>query len=568
MHPHSRRAAFAAACFFATTSSGRAQLPAEPSWWSAPATGIWAAGPVNVENARPLNVGQLKHVATQARTYLDNVLQPWGGAGTAITALTTQFQGNSTNPLTPVAERAENEAPVNVGQLKQVAELFYDRLAEMGLDAGTETAARLGGTASLRPGKSYMVPWQNNLPATENNSIATIGQLKMAFGFKVDLASIAPSYLVSNFAGYPYSSEVPVPPAEAALVRETLGDSAFGNALSSLAGVPQWLLNGNPVNLGAQAVTAEPVGGLSYKFIRLPKASAAPYQNVAQQRLELLLPLSCLNALDPATYKYSRPNYAELGDDANGDVEVVPRNRFLYLQYRFRTLPAEATDGELSSIPVTGLRNRPGALIFCADDPVNNIPQGKDRFIAWEQRTAAAIASPYLAQKPISPLVEPFDYDSPQVAVATFPLASFVTAYPSLSELVMCRGWFDQLTFALPRPAISNNLLASPQWPAVSTLTWHTVTMKFDLKGDSGAPVIYLDGRVAEVCDWLLDLVADKTEGGNLSIKKRDSTVPPILHLRWNGTQAAPVDLCGFYVGLANPLFEDVDHDGKVEDLR
>jgi N-acetylmuramoyl-L-alanine amidase len=140
-----------------------------------------------VENARPLNVGQLKHVASQARTYLDNVLQPWGGAGTAITTLISQFQGKSTNPLTPVAERAENAAPVNVGQLKQVAELFYGRLAEMGLDAGTETATRLGGTASPRPGKSYMVPWRNDLPATENNSIATIGQLKMAFGFKVDV---------------------------------------------------------------------------------------------------------------------------------------------------------------------------------------------------------------------------------------------------------------------------------------------------------------------------------------------------------------------------------------------
>ncbi|MES2466127.1 MAG: N-acetylmuramoyl-L-alanine amidase [Verrucomicrobiota bacterium] len=187
MHPHSRRAAYAAACLFATTSSGRAQLSAEPQWWSAPGTGIWAAGPVNVENARPLNVGQLKHVASQARTYLDNVLQPWGGAGTAITTLTTQFQGNSTNPLTPVADRAENAAPVNVGQLKQVAELFYDRLAELELNAGMETAFRLGGVSSLRPGKSYTVPWLNNLPSAENAGIATIGQLKMAFGFEVDL---------------------------------------------------------------------------------------------------------------------------------------------------------------------------------------------------------------------------------------------------------------------------------------------------------------------------------------------------------------------------------------------
>ena len=55
------------ALFFALA----APAAADPSWWSDPSFSIWTSTPQNVENGAPVNLGQLKNVADQARRYLD-----------------------------------------------------------------------------------------------------------------------------------------------------------------------------------------------------------------------------------------------------------------------------------------------------------------------------------------------------------------------------------------------------------------------------------------------------------------------------------------------------------------
>lgn len=60
---------------------------ADPGWWNEPATGIWSSGPASTDHQAPVNVGQLKHVASRARIYLDRVLSARGvtdGAGARI----------------------------------------------------------------------------------------------------------------------------------------------------------------------------------------------------------------------------------------------------------------------------------------------------------------------------------------------------------------------------------------------------------------------------------------------------------------------------------------------------
>jgi hypothetical protein len=58
---------FVAMCVRAQTPTNDAAAAAEPSWWS----GIWAAGRVNADNDAPINVGQLKHVASRALAWLE-----------------------------------------------------------------------------------------------------------------------------------------------------------------------------------------------------------------------------------------------------------------------------------------------------------------------------------------------------------------------------------------------------------------------------------------------------------------------------------------------------------------
>jgi len=155
----------AAALLLALTASASA----DPAWWSDPATSIWTASPQNTENWAPVNVGQLKNVAVKAKTYLDIRLAGFGGAGPAVNAACA-----FTN--------AQNWAPANVGQLKNVTKAFYDRLGGVAYNWQNPAA-----TGTL-PSQPY--PW-TGMTNPGNSAPANLGQLKLLFNFEIGSALLA-----------------------------------------------------------------------------------------------------------------------------------------------------------------------------------------------------------------------------------------------------------------------------------------------------------------------------------------------------------------------------------------
>ncbi|AHF93188.1 sugar-binding protein [Opitutaceae bacterium TAV5] len=133
-----------------------------PDWWTQQGVIDPAATPDDYAAA---NIGQLKHIATQATAEMNAKLP--GGAGEAINALVTSWQQ-------PPAEGVTHDdfAALNLGQLKAVAKLFYDRLAVAGY-----------GGPPLADGQPY--PWPSDASGTDNYALANIGQIKHVFSFTV-----------------------------------------------------------------------------------------------------------------------------------------------------------------------------------------------------------------------------------------------------------------------------------------------------------------------------------------------------------------------------------------------
>lgn len=169
---------FQAALLLAIYALSLATVPAaEPAWWSAPTTKIWQGSAVNADNYAPINVGQLKHMAAMAKEHLSVI----GGAGSEITSMVGAFSTG-----------ADNFAPANVGQLKAIAAPFYKRFAALSM--GYSVIAQLRQQMQLpangfAESQGVVYPWV--APAAgEHHAPATVGQLKMVFGFS--LTSMSP----------------------------------------------------------------------------------------------------------------------------------------------------------------------------------------------------------------------------------------------------------------------------------------------------------------------------------------------------------------------------------------
>ncbi len=155
-----------------------ALLAAPPAWWSGEETRILEEeGEEN--NSAPANMGQLKHVAKQAKGHLDANLP--GGAGEAITSLVEAFEPRAGQNYTPaqIGEfKAANHALINLGQLKSAAKPFYERLLGVGYDTKANLIAR-GYPANW----AHNYPWDPQTPVEENYVPANLGQVKMVFSF-------------------------------------------------------------------------------------------------------------------------------------------------------------------------------------------------------------------------------------------------------------------------------------------------------------------------------------------------------------------------------------------------
>jgi hypothetical protein len=140
-------------------------LALSSNWSAAQVPGWWAGRQVTTNlTARDYalaNQGQAKWMATNA--YLEFVAHLPGGAGSNIWNVVSAFSSNG------------DYQPLNLGQLKQLAKPFYDRIHEV---AGSDPSI----TNALPVGVS-VYPWTSSTNDDANYSPVNIGQLKYTFSF-------------------------------------------------------------------------------------------------------------------------------------------------------------------------------------------------------------------------------------------------------------------------------------------------------------------------------------------------------------------------------------------------
>jgi len=200
-----------------------------PSWWS-------DRNVINTEavpnDFAPINQGQLKWLATQLAAELDYDLPDIGGAGSSVTALVASF--SPTN----------NYLPVNLGQLKNVAQPFYDRFWALTL------------TNCYPSGAGQPYPWSNSTNAPNDYAPANIGQAKWVFSFNTAVDSDGdgiPDVAERDIGSNPYLSD-------ANLVNTNTWGQGLTNrdlyaSLHSLLGIPNaWAIY---TNTSQVAVTAD-----------------------------------------------------------------------------------------------------------------------------------------------------------------------------------------------------------------------------------------------------------------------------------------------------------------------
>ena len=122
-----------------------------PSWWATRSV-LNTNWPAN--DYAPVLAGQLKWMATNAAAELDTLP---GGAGTGVHALVGSFA------------LSNNYVPINLGQLKNTAVPFYQRLMEVGYATN--------------------YPWTEDTADDVDFAPAVLGQLKYAFDFNVSTDS-------------------------------------------------------------------------------------------------------------------------------------------------------------------------------------------------------------------------------------------------------------------------------------------------------------------------------------------------------------------------------------------
>jgi hypothetical protein len=133
-------------------------LAQNPAWWTRRNVLDDSAG---TNDFAPAVQGQLKWIASMACEELQTNL--WDGAGSNVQQMVDGFPNSN------------NLAPLNIGQLKNTAKPFYDRLFELGLtnDYPTDVTNRY--------------PWTSTPADDDDYAPVTVGQLKYVFSFDLDV---------------------------------------------------------------------------------------------------------------------------------------------------------------------------------------------------------------------------------------------------------------------------------------------------------------------------------------------------------------------------------------------
>jgi len=161
-----------------------------PAWWSLPDETNHAVIDPAVTDANPkgpANIGQAKFMAKQALDALRDQLPTVAaeveadlvGVGKPIATLDVPAQPNA-------AWHEKQKAPLLVGQLKAIAEPFYNRL-NTAVPQWLQLEMQANNT--LSPGT--FLPWPIPTGEVNNHAMATIGQLKAVFALHFDQDSDA-----------------------------------------------------------------------------------------------------------------------------------------------------------------------------------------------------------------------------------------------------------------------------------------------------------------------------------------------------------------------------------------
>ncbi len=154
-------------------------LAQPPTWWQAKG----AIDPNAAENNQALaNIGQAKHMATQAETALSEILTNGSGID-----LSTRIPAKPANPDPAWFE--DQKKLLNLGQLKHLSQPFYVRLNQIS-PAWVESQLQQNGLTTLGTNyhqdthTGYFYPWNPATPVSENLKPANIGQLKLIFSLR------------------------------------------------------------------------------------------------------------------------------------------------------------------------------------------------------------------------------------------------------------------------------------------------------------------------------------------------------------------------------------------------
>jgi hypothetical protein len=176
--------------------------PVYPQWWLD--YGVVTAQPPSSSNSTaydawmqtnyaPVNLGQLKNFAAQASAYMN----AWLSADTNTTVESDLSNISANVSGFGLNSTVNNYAPANLGQVKNVAQPFYDLLTAVGYNTTASLNYELTGNANSG-NWTNTYPWINSTANTTNYSPVNLGQLKFVFNFDL---SDAEAYR-SGTAGY------------------------------------------------------------------------------------------------------------------------------------------------------------------------------------------------------------------------------------------------------------------------------------------------------------------------------------------------------------------------------
>ncbi len=208
-----------------------------PVWWKT--MGLVDLSKVP-DNYAPLTVGQLKHVATRSKAYLEEQLQltnsNWNNA----------YSPFGANPF-PLSQgsSATNHTVANIGQLKFMASGFY-RALHQHTNLNLIDFFHFRGLSTGQYGTNPPLPWPSQNTPGANQEPANLGQLKLVFGFILDLNDITPPSSGGSWSDQDFDSTDSNQDFWSDGLKEFMGLAVGGNYLSvtdmlSIPMVPSFL---------------------------------------------------------------------------------------------------------------------------------------------------------------------------------------------------------------------------------------------------------------------------------------------------------------------------------------